>query len=219
MIIIITFSLITPRYICCFFFESNEIDLTLSPDLTEYLFSDYVAAPELDVYEKEHLDDRVFDESYLENLRNRQLADEEIEARLEAQRRAREKDDFAREGAEGIDDTERQEAEEDSDEDYFDDEDDDDEDGEDGERERRLNLDAFDCPLTEWIDEARTRREIESRFRRFLNTYYEGIENVTQWRRENEGKEELICEIALTHASTRSIKKRSVPCAGPTSPL
>ena len=141
------------------------------------------------MYEKEHLDDRVFDESYLENLRNRQLADEEIEARLEAQRRAREKDDFAREGAEGIDDTERQEAEEDSDEDYFDDEDDDDEDGEDGERERRLNLDAFDCPLTEWIDEARTRREIESRFRRFLNTYYEGIENVTQWRRENEGKE------------------------------
>ncbi len=158
--------------------------------MTAFRFlSDYAAAPELDVYEKEHLDDRVFDENYLENLRNRQLADEEIEARLEAQRRAREKDDFAREGREGIDEDERQEAEEDSDEDYFDDEDDDDEVGEDGERERRLNLDAFDCPLTEWVDEARTRREIESRFRRFLNTYYEGIENVTQWRRENEGRD------------------------------
>lgn len=115
--------------------------------MTAFRFlSDYAAAPELDVYEKEHLDDRVFDENYLENLRNRQLADEEIEARLEAQRRAREKDDFAREGREGIDEDERQEAEEDSDEDYFDDEDDDDEVGEDGERERRLNLDAFDCP-------------------------------------------------------------------------
>ena len=97
---------------------------TLFPDLTAFRFlSDYAAAPELDVYEKEHLDDRVFDENYLENLRNRQLADEEIEARLEAQRRAREKDDFAREGREGIDEDERQEAEEDSDEDYFDDED------------------------------------------------------------------------------------------------
>ena len=144
-------------------------------------------APELDTYEAEHLDNQVFDENYLENLRTRQLADEEIEARDEAARRAREKDDFAREGREGIDDQEREEAEEDSDDDYLTDEDD--EDVPEGERERRLNLDAFDCPLHEWVSESRTRREIESRFRRFLNTYYDGCEQVNQWRRENEGKE------------------------------
>ena len=87
------------------------------PDLLS-IDSDYAAAPELDTYEAEHLDDRVFEQDYLADLRNRQQADEEIEAREEAARLARQKDDFAREGAEGIDDQEREEAEEDSDDDF-----------------------------------------------------------------------------------------------------
>lgn len=52
--------------------------------------------------------------------------------------------------------------------------------------ERALNLEAFECPLREWIAEERTRREISRRFRKFLLTYYVGIDEVTSWVKRHE---------------------------------
>ena len=46
-----------------------------------------------------------------------------------------------------------------------------------------INLEAFECPLREWIAEERTRREIQRRFREFLETFFVGIEEVNRWRR------------------------------------
>ncbi len=108
----------------------------------------------------------------MENLRTRQAADEEIEAREERMRQARMQGDRAENRLEGLDERDRDVS--DSDEEEFSDGE---EEGEPG-VEGRLNLDAFDCPLQEWISETRTRREIQSRFRRFLQTYYVGIEQV-----------------------------------------
>ena len=78
-------------------------------------------------------------------------------------------------------------GEEDSDDEVMSDDDDEDDVG--AGREGRLNLDAFDCPLQEWISESRTRREIQNRFRRFLRTYYVGIEQYNQWVRQNPNTE------------------------------
>eukprot|EP00605_Chrysophyceae_sp_TOSAG23-4_P001465 GSChrysophyteH1.ASY1.ANO1.1601.1 assembled CDS len=113
-------------------------------DLLETWQADYVPAPELDSYEVEHLATDDVRESYLDNLRTRQLADEEIEAREERMRQARLEGDRNEYRLEGLDER----------------------------AEGRLNLDAFDCPLQEWISESRTRREIQTRFRRFLQAYY-----------------------------------------------
>jgi len=51
---------------------------------------------------------------------------------------------------------------------------------------RAMNLEAFECPLREWINEERTRREIQRRFRDFLKTFYVGIEDVNRFRRWSE---------------------------------
>ena len=153
-------------------------------DLFDTWQADYAPAPELDSYETEHLADpeEDFGVSYLENLRTRQLADEEIEAREERMRQARLQGDRAEYRLEGLDERDR---EEDSEEDEFSDAEDD-EPGAEG----RLNLDAFECPLQEWISEARTRREIQNRFRRFLQTYYVGIEQVAAWERQHRDVED-----------------------------
>ena len=66
----------------------------------------------------------------------------------------------------------------------LDQDDDDDEEEEDddggGVTTRTLNLEAFDCPLREWISEERTRQEIKKRFRKFLVKFYIGIDEVTR---------------------------------------
>ena len=113
-------------------------------------------------------------ENYLENLRNRQAADEEIEAREERLRQRQQIDEGYENQLERLGDRERQELESDEDDEL-----------EEPGVERRLNLDAFDCPLREWIGEDRTRREIQSRFKKFLQTFYVGIEKVTQWQRKH----------------------------------
>jgi DNA replication licensing factor MCM2 len=151
-------------------------------DLMETWKSDYVPAPELDNYESEHLATEDIRETYLENLRNRQIADEEIEARDERMRQARLQGDRTENRLEGLDDRDREDLDSD-DEDFSDD--DEDIPGAEG----RLNLDAFDCPLQEWISESRTRREIQNRFRRFLQTYYLGIERVSAWERQHKDEE------------------------------
>ena len=103
-------------------------------------------------------------------------ADAEIDRRNEREKAMREKEDADDKELGRMDDR----SEESSDED----EDDDDEDKEDGQG-KRLNLDAFDCRLQDWISEDRTRKEIESRFRKFLKAYYPGVESWRQWNRKN----------------------------------
>jgi DNA replication licensing factor MCM2 len=52
--------------------------------------------------------------------------------------------------------------------------------------EKALNLEAFECPLRDWIAEERTRREIQRRFKKFLLTFYHAIDDVAAWFRKNE---------------------------------
>ena len=129
----------------------------------------------MDAYDASQIDNTVVDENFLEGLRNRQLADEEMDARDERFRQARvagELDEYEREGLGGVEEEDLSSESESEDE----------EDEEEGyPSERSLNLDAYDCPLQEWITETRTRNEIKKRFRKFLNTYYEGIEMRKQW--------------------------------------
>lgn len=138
---------------------------------------DYAPAPELDDYDKTMLaaddDDELF-ESYETRVRNRLAAEEELDA-LDARRRER---DYQTEmNLERINrfDQNELDAEDDAEE----------EDVADG-AERALNLEAFQCPLREWIAEERTRSEIQRRFQRFLLTYFKGIEDVALWKKRHE---------------------------------
>eukprot|EP01035_Chromulina_nebulosa_P029875 gene29875-39652_t len=146
-------------------------------DLAENWLADYAPAPELDDYDKTMLaaddDDELF-ESYETRIRNRLAAEEELDA-LDARRRER---DYQTEmNLERINrfDQNELDAEDDAEE----------EDVADG-AERALNLEAFQCPLREWIAEERTRSEIQRRFQRFLLTYFKGIEDVSLWKKRHE---------------------------------
>ena len=121
------------------------------------------------------------DESYLENLQMRQAADEEIDARYERMRRMQERDEGREADLEGTREYEREESDDDDEEDE--------EDGPPG-TERRLILEAFECPLREWISENRTRREIKARFKKFLQGYYVGMEAMRTWEVKHKDDEE-----------------------------
>lgn len=141
--------------------------------LTNTLISDYKPAPELDHYDEEMLDHDEIVESYEKRVRDRLAAEEALDA-LDARRRARDEEaDF---NLERVNRFEQQE---------FDDEDELEEENLDEGADRPLNLEQFECPLREWIAEERTRREIKRRFRIFLSTYYEGIEQVEEFRKRN----------------------------------
>ncbi len=141
--------------------------------------SDYAPADELDHYDSALLakdDDEELFESMDKRIRDRNAADEAMDALLAKQRQRAEE---AEEGLETYGGFGPREDSEDED------------DGMDNAEliegaEKALNLEAFDSPLREWIAEERTRREISRRFRKFLSTYYVGIEEVTRWVKKYE---------------------------------
>ena len=138
--------------------------------------SDYAPAPELDYYDSGILaadDDPELHESYEKRVQDRLAAEEALDA-LDARRRERELQ--TEQNLERINRFEQQEL----------DVDDEQEEEEGEEDERMLNLEAFECPLLEWISEERTCNEIARRFKKFLMTYYPGIEEVTDWVKRNE---------------------------------
>lgn len=143
-------------------------------DLMENWMADYAPAPELDFYDPTMLTDEVVEESFEEQMRYRRAADEALDAEYERRRRMEEE---AEDNLEGLNEQENAEILADQDDD--DDEEEEDDDG-GGVTTRTLNLEAFDCPLREWISEERTRQEIKKRFRKFLVKFYIGIDEVTR---------------------------------------
>jgi hypothetical protein len=143
-------------------------------DLMENWMADYAPAPELDFYDPTLLTDEVVVESFAEQMRYRRAAEEELDAEDERRRRQEEE---AEDNLEGLNERENAEILAD------DDDDDDDEDEEGGAVTRSLNLEAFECPLHEWISEERTRQEVKKRFRKFLLKYYVSIDDVTQYEK------------------------------------
>lgn len=108
------------------------------------------------------------------NLKNcRRAADEELD-KLDAIRR--ERDDDQDDELEGANEREQEDLD-----DYSEDEQDLPAIG-----DRALNLEAFECPLREWIAEDRTRREIQRRFRSFLLTFYPFMEDVARFRAKHD---------------------------------
>lgn len=119
-------------------------------------------------------DDEDLYQSYEERIRSRLAAEEELDA-LDARRKER---DYQTEmNLERINRFDQQELDA---EDEF--EEDEVEDGAD----KALNLEAFQCPLREWIAEDRTRSEIQRRFQRFLQTYFKGIDDIANWKRKHD---------------------------------
>lgn len=140
--------------------------------------SDYAPAEELDRYDPTVLaddDDPELFESYEKRMRDRMAAEEELDA-LDIKRR--ERDMQSEYQLERVNRFEQQEL------DGFDDEEEEEE-AVDGPA-RHLNLEAFDCPLREWIAEDRTREEIQRRFRKFLSSYYPNVDEITRWIKEHE---------------------------------
>ena len=107
------------------------------------------------------------DESYETIMRNRRSAEQELD---ELDMKRREMDLRAEHNLDRMNRFEEEELQED------------DEAERDEGQDTALNLEAFECPLKEWIAEERTRREISRRFRNFLETYYVGIDEVNAWR-------------------------------------
>lgn len=140
---------------------------------------DYAPAPELDYYDPEVLDNEEIYETYEQRIRARLAAEEELDA-LDAKRREREME--ADYNVERFNQYERQQLDqyEEGEEDLMDE-------GAD----QGLNLEKFDLPLREWIAEERTRREIQRRFRKFLNTYHDGIERLAAWMKAHEDQDPL----------------------------
>lgn len=146
-------------------------------------YRDYAPAPELDYYDPEVLDEGEIYESYEKRIRDRLAAEEELDA-MDLRRKAREMEAdynlervnrFERQELDGYDEDEEEEMDEGA--------------------ERALNLEKFECPLREWIAEDRTRREIQKRFRKFLDHYYDGMEKVVDWMKRNEGNTQLPPEL------------------------
>lgn len=81
--------------------------------------------------------------------------------------------------------------------------------------ERALNLEKFECPLREWIAEDRTRREIQKRFRKFLDHYYDGMEKIVDWmkRNNNEGNTQLPVELQSINQNPIYKKAIDTMCA------
>ena len=114
--------------------------------------------------------DASIDESYETVMRNRRSAEQELD---ELDMKRREMDLRAEHNLERMNHFETEELA-----------DDDEADAADG-QDRALNLEAFECPLREWIAEERTRREISRRFKIFLETFYQGIDEVNMWKDRN----------------------------------
>jgi hypothetical protein len=112
-------------------------------------------------------------------VRDRLAAEEELDA-LDYKRR--EADAQAELNLERISKFEQEEI------DAGEEEDEEDAEGEEGVEniDKALNLEAFECPLREWIADERTRREIHRRFKKFLLTYYPGMEEVAKWMKRNQ---------------------------------
>eukprot|EP01032_Pedospumella_encystans_P036947 gene36947-41823_t len=152
--------------------DMNDPDDEEGEDIMVNWRTDYDAAPELDQFDQDMLADEneVFDESYETVLRNRRAAEQELD---ELDMKRREMDLRAEQNIDRMNRFEKEELDEDDEVEQAD--------GQD----RALNLEAFDCPLREWIAEERTRREISRRFKIFLETFYVGIDEVNLWRDRN----------------------------------
>lgn len=163
------------------FDRENESDED-GEDLAENWLDDYAPAPKLDVYDSTMLADP--NEEIIEDYETKMSYFHAAEAALDAQaERRRRRDD---EAEDNLEDANEQEAAELA---AYDDDDDDDEEDEDEIEpggERKLNLEAFDCPLRDWISEERTRREIKRRFRKFLLSFYVGIDDVMKFEKTHE---------------------------------
>jgi DNA replication licensing factor MCM2 len=128
---------------------------------------DYAPAPELDFYDSTMLaKDEDVQESYEMRMQYRRAAEEAMDVEDERRRRMEDEAEDVLEGANRAEAAELQDWEEDDEEDDLMDE-----------GERSLNLEAFEGPLRQWLAEDRTRNEIKRRFRKFLLTYYDGMEN------------------------------------------
>lgn len=152
---------------------NSESDAEDGEDLDETWRDDYIPAPELDSYDPDLLgDDDIIDESYEDMVNNRLDAERDMDRRDARQRLEIDAADNAEqmEGMAG-------------------------EDIEDEEMEtenmigasKAINLEAFECPLREWIATDRTRREIQRRFKEFLETFFVGIEERNRAKRLNGG--------------------------------
>lgn len=128
------------------------------------IFRDYVAVPELDMYEAEDLaPEQIDNTSWTLKLEAKRAAEEDLDRR-DAER-ARNRLQRLREATNDAEDErelknqrvaspEPEVAE-----------------GDEQILEPVLNIEAFDVPLREWISQERTRREIKRRFKDFLNTF------------------------------------------------
>lgn len=141
-------------------------------DFVDNVLRDYIPVDELDKYDDEDIDaNYVEQDDIYKRMRDRMAADEAMDA---IEERRRERDDQLDAGL--LRDTafDRQDFDSDEEEEDI------------AESDRALNLEAFDSPLREWIAEERTRREIHRRFKKFLLSYYVGIEEVTRWVKRHE---------------------------------
>jgi len=157
--------------------ENADEDEGEGEDLNENWMDDYAPAPQLDYYDDTVLakdDDEELFESYEKRVRDRLAAEEELDA-MDIKRR--ERDLQTEHNLERVNRFEQADLDEEDEADE--------EDMLDG-ADRALNLDAFECPLKEWIAEERTRRDISRRFKKFLLSYYVGIDEVTSWVKRHE---------------------------------
>lgn len=153
-------------------YEEEEED---GEDLLENAEKDYQRIAALDTYGTEGMDDREYQEM---NIDQRRAAEAEL-ARLERERGASRHDGLYGMALETLENEEEEEARrarrrmfggrevegDASDEESVE------SDQEDLEADDQVNLEAFDVPLREWIAQDRTRKEIQRKFRLFLQNF------------------------------------------------
>lgn len=145
--------------------EVDEDEGVDGENLLDTYEADYAPAPELDFYEKEYLaDEDEEQEDWLAAQEYRAAAEAELDKRgAELGRRQ-----LAR--------TNELIADEDDESDDYEDEDED----EQMDDEQDLNIEAFSCPLKDWVAQDRIRRELLKKISKFLETYYDGIGDPTK---------------------------------------
>jgi len=151
--------------------DNDEDNASDAEDLVdESMMRDYVAIPELDVYDTINIDNKEYDTldrddrlAAEEKLDKRDRRELQLQDWLEVDEDDDERRERRRKFSKMDDDDDDDEAQDDDEERKDDDEE---------EELEEVNLEAFDVPLEEWIANTRTRREIQRRFRRFLSTFH-----------------------------------------------
>jgi len=156
-------------------------------DLMENMEADYASRPDLDTYDADDIDDRIISPMGISARRGVDELLNERDVRLGRGRRTfiphqlMDKDEDIPMAMENINDEYSMQQEQDAEYDHL------------------VNLEDFDGPLREWLDEDRVRREIKNRFKSFLTSFTDTAGNAVYPNKIKQMCQDNRCSLSISY--------------------